>query len=284
MIELSVNKQLTLSIIIPAYNEEHYLRACLDSIAAQTDSPDEVLVVDNNSTDTTVAIAKEYSFVKVVREKQQSVLYARNRGFNTTRADIIGRIDADTRLDTGWVARARELFRDSTVMAATGPMFFYDMPFSPGNIAVDHMFKGPLYRYDKRFSFLAGTNMVIRRSAWLAVRDEVCMDKDVHEDLDLAIHLRQKDLKISYDTQLRAGMSSRRYDDSPAQMRRYTSMTRRVFKRHGIRTVGVYVSEVAYTLGYIILWPLRRSYNPRTGRRSMRQFVHGNTPRKNPMD
>ena len=279
-----MNKQLTLSIIIPAYNEEHYLRACLDSIAAQTDSPDEVLVVDNNSTDTTVAIAKEYSFVKVVREKQQSVLYARNRGFNTTRADIIGRIDADTRLDTGWVARARELFRDSTVMAATGPMFFYDMPFSPGNIAVDHMFKGPLYRYDKRFSFLAGTNMVIRRSAWLAVRDEVCMDKDVHEDLDLAIHLRQKDLKISYDTQLRAGMSSRRYDDSPAQMRRYTSMTRRVFKRHGIRTVGVYVSEVAYTLGYIILWPLRRSYNPRTGRRSMRQFVHGNTPRKNPMD
>ena len=90
------NKTLTLSIVIPAYNEENYLRACLDSIAAQTVMPDKVIVVDNNSTDKTVALARSYDFVTLVHERQQHQSFAQATGFNLASSDIIGRIDADS--------------------------------------------------------------------------------------------------------------------------------------------------------------------------------------------
>ena len=61
-----VSKNFSLSIIIPVYNEESHLRQCLDAIAKQIEKPDEVIVVDNNSTDETVQIAKSFSFVKVL--------------------------------------------------------------------------------------------------------------------------------------------------------------------------------------------------------------------------
>lgn len=284
-ITLGVNKKaLTISIIIPVFNDEDHLKDCLDSIQKQTVLPSEVIVVDNNCTDGSVALAQEYSFVKVIEEPRQSVLYARTTGFNTATCDILGRIDADTILGQTWVQGVIEIFSDKSVMAATGPMHFYDMPFSPGNRFLDHLFKGPLFKYTRHFPFLAGNNMAIRRGAWRSIKRELCEDKTIHEDLDLAIHLYKNNQRIAYDKRMIAGMSARRYDDSPKKLRRYTQMTDRAFAKHNMKSVGVRVSAFAYTLGYVLLWPLRRSYNPKTGRRNIRQFIVGNKPRKNPMD
>ena len=90
------HKELTLSLIVPVYNEETYLDACLSAIANQTIPPDEVIVVDNGSTDKTRQIAKQYRFIKIVQESRKGVLYARNKGFVLARGDIIARIDAVT--------------------------------------------------------------------------------------------------------------------------------------------------------------------------------------------
>src|SRR5476651_1469584 len=84
------NKTLTLSIVIPVYNEQGYLKACLDSIAAQADLPDEVIVVDNNSTDDTAKIAKSYKFVRLLREPRHHQSFAQATGFDAARSDIIG--------------------------------------------------------------------------------------------------------------------------------------------------------------------------------------------------
>src|SRR6185437_1716246 len=67
-IKSMAEKPLTLSLVIPAYNEERYIKHCLDAIASQTVTPMEVFVVDNNSTDSTAAIAKNYEFVQVLSE------------------------------------------------------------------------------------------------------------------------------------------------------------------------------------------------------------------------
>src|ERR1035437_9021599 len=95
-------KPLTLAIVIPVYNEEFYLKACLNSIAKQTVAPDEVIVVDNNSTDKSVQIAKSYKFVKLLHEKRQHQVFAQATGFNAIKSDIIGRIDADSILPPDW--------------------------------------------------------------------------------------------------------------------------------------------------------------------------------------
>jgi glycosyltransferase involved in cell wall biosynthesis len=68
-----LNKTLSLTIVIPVFNEQNHISACLEAIAAQTAMPDEVIVVDNNSTDKTVQIAKQFAFVKIIKEKRQGV-------------------------------------------------------------------------------------------------------------------------------------------------------------------------------------------------------------------
>ncbi|GAC1386980.1 MAG: hypothetical protein NVS1B7_6430 [Candidatus Saccharimonadales bacterium] len=282
--KLSVNKPLTLSLVIPAYNEESYLKACLDSVANQTVQPLEVIIVDNNSTDKTQQIAEQYPFITVVHETMQGVVYARNKGFNAAKGDIIGRIDADTILDPNWVEITLKIFSAQQVDAITGSTHFYDMPGAPYNYKVEHVFKSFLYKYDNSFPFLFGTNMAIRRSAWRLVSKSVCTGKNIFEDCDLAIHLHQMGLTITYDTTLRAGMSSRRYNDKPRDFFRYINLYKVVYKQHGLQSFGSNVAVLGYTLGYITLWPLYKSYDHSTKKRSLKHFAKGGSkPRPQPM-
>jgi glycosyltransferase involved in cell wall biosynthesis len=276
-------KPLTLSIVIPAYNEESYLKACLDSIAAQTVKPLEVIVVDNNSTDRTAEIAKSYPFVTLLREKKQGVAFARNTGFNAAKGDVIGRIDADTVLNQDWVAKVCCMISDKKYDAVTGSCAIYDLPLSSENYRVEHLFKGYLYKYQKDFPFLFGANMAIRKSAWEDVRAELCSTKSIFEDSDLAIHLYLSGHRIHYEPKLRASMSARRYDDKPSSFLRYISLQRTTYLRHGITTRGSKIAVAGYGLGYIVLGPMKRAYNPKTGRMSVVRLVFGHRPRPHPM-
>jgi glycosyltransferase involved in cell wall biosynthesis len=90
----------TLSIIIPAYNEEKYLPACLAAIErsiAVCESPiqAEIIVVDNDSTDKTAEIAKETG-AKVVTEMEHRISKVRNAGGRAALGDYLLFIDADT--------------------------------------------------------------------------------------------------------------------------------------------------------------------------------------------
>ena len=115
-----MTNRLRVSLVIPVYNEESHLAACLDAIAAQTVQPFEVIVVDNNSTDQTVAIAQRYPFVRLLHEKRQGVVFARDRGFTAARGDVIGRTDGDSILAPDWVAEIHRIFANPTVDAASG--------------------------------------------------------------------------------------------------------------------------------------------------------------------
>lgn len=275
--------ELSISIVIPAYNEEHHLRLCLDSIAKQTVAPDEVIVVDNNSTDKTVEVAKSYPFVTVVSEEKQGVLSVRNTGFDSVKSDIIGRIDADNQMIPTWVEHVKKLFKDESLAAVTGPMYFYDMPLQEDNYWAEHLVKSSLYKYDKNFPFLLGGNMAIRKSAWDEVKDQTCSLKTIHEDMDLAIHLHRLGKNLLYDSGLRVGGSARRFDDNPIKFQKYITMMTRTFKHHQMNPVGAHVAVVGYSLGYVSLWPLRRSFDPATGKRTLKQLIRGHNPRKNPM-
>ncbi len=279
-----MNKTLTVSIIIPVYNEEDYLRQCLESIEDQTIQPAEVIVVDNNSTDKTIQIAKSFKFTTVVVEKNQGVLYARTKGFDMAKSDIIGRIDADTRLEPDWVERLIEVFStNSSVDAVTGSSHVYDMPLSPWNHKLEDVFKHNLFTYEKDFPFLFGTNMALRKSAWNSVKSLLCQDDYIFEDSDLAIHLYQAGHKLLYDKKLRAGMSARRYKDSVADFKKYINLQSLTYKKHDIHTVGSKVAIAAYFAGYILGRPLSKAYDSKSQTRSVRHLLFGkNEAREHP--
>ena len=245
--------------------------------------PEEVLVVDNNSTDSTLEIAKSYPFVKILSEKKQGVVHARDTGFNAAKSEIIGRIDADTVLPPNWSTNVRKAFHNQMTSAVTGSVFYYDMPLSSVNYRLDHFFRSIMNTKMDEFPFLYGSNMAVLKTAWRQVADATCINKRLHEDLDLAVHLQENGLYITYRPDLRAGVSARRYDDTLNDFSRYMKMYVDTYRAHDRRGLMPFVAMTAFTTGYIALQPLRRAYDPRTGRRSIRQLVRGHKARKNPM-
>lgn len=257
-----LNKTLTLTIVIPAYNEQDHIRSCLEAIAAQTIKPDQVIVVDNNSSDNTVRIVQQYPFVKLLRERRQGVLFAKTKGFNAASGDIIGRIDADTILPPRWVQRVKKFMAEASYAALTGPVNYYDMPFPKTNHHPDHWMRASIYNWSPKSPFLFGSNMAIRKSVWKKLSKDLCSDTYMHEDLDLAIHLYKNGNKIFYSNKLLAGASGRRYNDSPSRFYRYISMYRQTYLRHGLHSLAIYSATGVYVFGYIVVHPwLKAWYN-----------------------
>lgn len=277
-------KPLTLSIIIPVYNEQSHLKTCLESIAWQTELPDEVIVVDNNSSDNSIDIAKSFSFVKVITEKKQGVLWARSKGFNKANSDVIGRIDADSILSENWCHNVKKIFNNENISAVTGPVVYYDMPFRRAGFKIDKTIRQAIDRFNDDFPYLFGTNMAIRRSVWNKYKNDFCTRKDVHEDLDIGIHLTQAGEQIAYRTDMVAGMSARRFDSNPKDFYRYISFYKSSFAHHGIETNTTKFAMATYIFAYFLLRPLRLMYDDDKKRFSINQFLTPKVARKHPMD
>jgi len=117
-------------VIVCAYNEAGVLPACLYSLLAQTRPPDELIVVDNASTDATRAVAQAVPGVRVVHEPTKGLVVARERGRLQATSDILAYVDADCRVPLQWLERLHRRFARDTVVAVTGPYRFYDWDFT----------------------------------------------------------------------------------------------------------------------------------------------------------
>jgi glycosyltransferase involved in cell wall biosynthesis len=199
---------MKVSVILPVFNEEEYIAKCLTSLSNQQEPADEVIVVNNNSTDHTIEIAKRFG-VRIVKESKQGISYARNRGFNVAKFDILARIDADSILPTNWIKKIKHNFSKYKIDALTGPVIFFDFPFKTPAYAQMYL---ELFKYiQKGKDTLIGPNMAMTKKIWKKIEKDVCMDNaKVHEDIDLAIHLVQAGGKIRTDDTLIAHCSARR--------------------------------------------------------------------------
>lgn len=282
-----MKKALTISLVIPVYNEENYLKACLDTIAAQTVRPDRVIIVNNNSTDNSIRIAKAYPNVLVISEKNQGVAYARDTGFNAVHSDLIGRIDADTQLPARWVETILEMFTHEPKMdAISGPTGFYDLP-GPGFTlwATKVIRTGLFYIGRSSNKYLFGSNMAIRTSAWQAVGHKMCHVRGNHEDNDLAIHLVGDGYDVHYSNRLTAMISVRRADATPKQAWRYAFSVFRTYKTHGIFSVHGWLAGVILLFFYPFMKILRRAYDDKQKKYSLKKFIsYQSHPRPHPMN
>ncbi|MCM1292335.1 MAG: glycosyltransferase [Bacteroides sp.] len=88
-----------ISIIVPVYNVERYLRECVDSILCQTMADFELIMVDDGSSDSSPAICDEYAArdprVRVIHQANAGVSAARNAGLDAARGEWISFVDAD---------------------------------------------------------------------------------------------------------------------------------------------------------------------------------------------
>src|SRR5580765_697569 len=121
---------MKISAIVCAYNEAEFLPACLHSLFSQTRPPDEIIVVNNASSDNTAAVAAAIAGVRVIDEPVKGLVVARETGRQHSTGHVLAYVDADCRAPLQWLERIERRFEHHpAVVAVTGPYRFYDWDF-----------------------------------------------------------------------------------------------------------------------------------------------------------
>ncbi len=97
---------IKVSVIVPFYNAEPYLDACIQSILSQSFTSLELLLVNDGSTDNGVDICKKYemdSRVRIIEQKNQGGAAAKNTGLSCARGEYVGFVDADDTIDSNYL-------------------------------------------------------------------------------------------------------------------------------------------------------------------------------------
>lgn len=188
---------MTVSVVIPAFNEEKYIDRCLKSVLNQSISADEIIIVNNNSTDNTAKIIAKYP-VKVILEKRPGIIQTRNTGFNHASSDIILRTDADTQVPYTWIEKIKGYLHKHSCDALLGASYYKEIPIS----LISPFYLGLVQLVKQKFGIypLFGPNMAIYKKVWSKIFTSLCTsEKDVHEDVDIALHLRDIGGTICFD-------------------------------------------------------------------------------------
>jgi glycosyltransferase involved in cell wall biosynthesis len=108
-----MSENISISVIIVTRNRANWLDEALRSLARQTRTPDEVIVVDNDSLDNTREVALRYNDtlnIKYFFESCRGVQYARNAGIENAKGDVIAFIDDDCEADKDWLKNIEKPF------------------------------------------------------------------------------------------------------------------------------------------------------------------------------
>lgn len=206
---------MKISVIIPAHNEAKFIGRALQSLVEQKLPPHEVIVVDNNCKDKTAALVRGFGF-RLIKERVQGMIPARNRGFNEARGDILARIDADVEVPNNWTKKIKKNFEIKNIDGLTGPVIFSDAGLMANSTLPSHLYLESLRLFTRGNRYLQGPNMVITKKIWRKVKNAVSLnDAKVHEDLDLSLKIIGAGGKIGYDRSFIVWESARRLKSHP---------------------------------------------------------------------
>jgi GT2 family glycosyltransferase len=196
---------MEISVIIPAYESAHEIRECLAVLHASSETPAEILVVDDGSTDDTAAVAAAAGARVIRQTENRGSAAARNVGVAHVRGDVLLFVDADVAVAPDAVARVRRLLaEDPDVSAVFGS---YDT--RPRARSLVSQYRNLLHHYvhqhasAEAFTFWTGVGAV-RRAAFTAVGGfDSDPTWDLIEDIELGYRLRRAGYRIRLDKALR---------------------------------------------------------------------------------
>jgi glycosyltransferase involved in cell wall biosynthesis len=195
---------MLVSVVVPAFNEENYVRRCLTALIRQERRgfDFEIIVVDGNSADRTRDLAHAYG-ARVIVQAQRGIAQARQMGFEAARGEIIASTDADSAPPRAWLARlVTELQSAPDIVGVYGPIRLYDG--KPYEDVLSHYLAGSylyLNAVIQRPAF-SGQNFAVWREAWARVGG---FDTEwvSAEDVNLSLKLRRIGrVKFCWDIQV----------------------------------------------------------------------------------
>jgi glycosyltransferase involved in cell wall biosynthesis len=209
---------MKMSVIVCAHNEEAFIAACLRSLQAQRRAPDEIIVINNASTDSTADVARRFEGVRVVDEPRKGLVVARERARREAEGDVLVYVDADCRAPRHWLSRIEARFAaNPRLIALSGNYRFYDWDWWGRLLIRAYDFTlGPathvLAKYILRLGVVFyGGNFAVRREALDAIGGFDTSIEFHGEDTNLGRRLfRHGRVELAYDCYLFT--SARRYN------------------------------------------------------------------------
>ncbi len=160
-----------ISVISTVLNEGESIRRLLDSLAAQTRKPDEIVIADGGSRDNTVAILREYEAklpLRVLVEPGANISAGRNRAIAAAAGEIIAVTDAGVRLANDWLERITQpLLDDPSLEVVSG--FFEADARTPFEKALGATTLPLLDEIDPQTFLPSSRSVAFRKSAWITV-------------------------------------------------------------------------------------------------------------------
>lgn len=175
-----------ISVVIPHLNQPEQLRRCLDSLAAQTVSNDqvEIIVVDNGSQEVPQELCSSNSRTSLVTETIPGPGPARNKGVSVSRADVLAFIDADCTADPRWLSAICDAFAagDADVLGGDVRISLETAGSMTALEAYESIYAYRQREYIERQNFSGTGNLAIRRHVYDTVGPfagiEVAEDRD----------------------------------------------------------------------------------------------------------
>ncbi|MDV0443514.1 glycosyltransferase family 2 protein [Methanorbis rubei] len=199
-----------ISVIVPTFNEEEGVEACLQSLCDQTLPRDqyEIIVVDGNSKDKTREIAEKYADLVFIQTSKK-VGGARNDGAMAAKYDILATTDADCFLPRDWLEK---VLADFKKYPDASTIYGIVYPLEPG---IKHKLSLLGYNIVSRLGYWTGT-IYMTLGCNTAFRKDLFMEAgmyitaDAGDDFEIARRMKQYG-KVKLDTNLKVGFSMRRY-------------------------------------------------------------------------
>jgi glycosyltransferase involved in cell wall biosynthesis len=195
---------IKISVVIPVYNSERYLRECLDRLRQSDFADYECIVVDDGSTDGSAAVATEHGATVLRTERRSGPAYARNLGAKVAIGEILFFIDADVCVAPNTLTRVIANFDQDPQLAAV--MGSYDD--APASQDFLSLYKNLMHCYVHHSSrreactFWSGCG-AIRRSIFLEHSGfDVSYDHPAIEDIELGYRLKRANQRVILDSNM----------------------------------------------------------------------------------
>lgn len=216
----------TLSILIPAYNEQDYIDACLQPLVAMQEQYKaknitiEIIVCNNNSTDRTVELVESYApHVTLVYETIKGTHAARQKALTVSTGNIVVTLDADCVIHPDWIERGLHHFENPRVVSVAGLCeFSTDYSSAWAVTGAQRYLFPPLHFFTTRIMKKGG--MMLAGNAWFrrSILEKIggfdasfeFYGDDAHTALEIAKKKNPDEIMI-YDPTLTVQTSSRRY-------------------------------------------------------------------------
>ncbi|MDP3882878.1 MAG: glycosyltransferase family 2 protein [Candidatus Staskawiczbacteria bacterium] len=219
---------MKISILIPCHNEELTIKRCLESCLKQTRPADEIIIVDDSSTDKTPEILKQFGWpVKVVKTafNTGNKSYAQEFGLKFITGDVYIATDGDTVLDKNFVEIIEKDMQDEKISAVAGYVKSLKYNWVTASRALDYAISQNI---DKLAQAYIGFIFVIPGAAGAfrtkVFKENILFTHDtITEDLDFTYRLNKMGRKIKYNRRAIC------YTQDPPSLKAYINQMRRWF-------------------------------------------------------